>query len=189
MNMGTGTWVLIGILAVVILLALIFVSIYNKLVKLRARVKNAWAQIEVHLKRRFDLIPNLVSTVKGYAAHESETLEKVIAARNKFTTAPDMKSQMDASNELSGLLSRLMVLTESYPDLKANANFLSLQNDLKDTENKIAFTRQFYNDTAMKYNTAIETFPTVIIAGMFGFKDTPYFQAGEEAQAAPKVEF
>ena len=186
--MGTN-WVLIGVIAVVVLLIIAIISTYNKLVKLRARVKNGWAQIEVHLKRRFDLVPNLVATVKGYAAHESETLEKVIAARNKFTTAPDLKSQMDASNELSGLLSRLMVLTESYPDLKANTNFLELQRDLKDTENKIAFPRQFFNDTAMKYNAARETFPTVIIAGMFHFEATPYFEAGQDAQAAPKVEF
>ena len=187
--MGTGTWIILGVVAVVILLIFWIIGAYNKLVKLRAHVKNAWAQIEVHLKRRFDLIPNLVSTVKGYATHESETLEKVIAARNKFATAPDLKSQMEASNELSGLLSRLMVLTENYPELKANTNFLQLQDDLKDTENKIAFTRQFYNDTAMKYNTAIQTFPTVIVAGLFNFKETPYFDAGQEAQTAPKVEF
>jgi len=182
---------IIGIIiaVIVVLFIVIVIAGYNKLVELRARVKNAWAQIEVHLKRRFDLIPNLVSTVKGYASHESETLEKVVAARNKFVAAPDMAGQMEAANELSGVLSRLMMLTESYPDLKANSNFLSLQNDLKDTENKIAFTRQFYNDTAMKYNAAIEKFPMVIIAGMFGFKDNPYFEAGAEAKDAPKVEF
>ncbi len=179
-------YVLIGIAVVVILWLVIT---YNRLVNLRARVKNAWAQIDVNLKRRFDLIPNLVSTVKGYAAHESETLEKVVESRNRFDSAATPTERMEASNELTAMLSRLMLLVEAYPDLKANQNFIQLQNELRETEDKIAFTRQFYNDTVMKLNAKLETFPTVLVAGMFGFRAEPYFEAEAEASQAPKVEF
>ena len=179
-------YVLIAIAVVVILWLVIT---YNRLVNLRARVKNAWAQIDVNLKRRFDLIPNLVSTVKGYAAHESETLEKVVESRNRFDSAATPAERMEASNELTAMLSRLMLLVEAYPDLKANQNFIQLQNELRETEDKIAFTRQFYNDTVMKLNAKLETFPTVLVAGMFGFRAEPYFEAEAEASQAPKVEF
>lgn len=175
------------VIAVVVMLWLVVT--YNRLVNLRARVKNAWAQIDVNLKRRFDLIPNLVSTVKGYAAHESETLEKVVESRNRFDSATTPTQRMEASNELTAMLSRLMLLVEAYPDLKANQNFIQLQNELRDTEDKIAFTRQFYNDTVMKLNAMLETFPTVLVAGMFGFRAEPYFEAEAEAAQAPKVEF
>lgn len=175
------------VIAVVVILWLVVT--YNRLVNLRARVKNAWAQIDVNLKRRFDLIPNLVSTVKGYAAHERETLEKVVESRNRFNSATTPTQRMDASNELTAMLSRLMLLVEAYPDLKANQNFIQLQNELRDTEDKIAFTRQFYNDTVMKLNAKLETFPTVLVAGMFGFRAEPYFEAEAEAAQAPKVEF
>lgn len=180
---------LIVLIAIVAILVLWLVMTYNKLVQLRARVKNAWAQIDVHLKRRFDLIPNLVSTVKGYAAHESGTLEKVVEARNRFNSATTPTERMEASNELTSMLSKLMLLVEAYPDLKANQNFIQLQNELRTTEDKIAFTRQFYNDTVMKLNAKLETFPTVLVAGMFGFRAEPYFEAEAEAAQAPKVEF
>ena len=176
-------------LFVVLIIAVWFISAYNKLIDLKNKVKNAWSQIEVHLKRRFDLSPNLVNTVKGYAAHESDTLQSVIEARNRYNAASTPAEQMEASNQLSATLGHLFALTEAYPDLKANQSFMSLQNELTETENKVAFTRQFYNDTVMKYNTAIQKFPTVIAASLFRFGEEPYFKAGEEAQNAPKVEF
>ena len=181
-------WAIV-VIAVAAVVVLWLIVTYNKLVNLRARVKNAWAQIDVNLKRRFDLIPNLVSTVKGYAAHESGTLEKVVEARSHYETAATPAERMEASNELTSTLSKLMLLVENYPDLKANQNFLDLQNELRTTEDKIAFTRQFYNDTVMKLNAKLETFPTVMVAGMFGFRAEPYFEAEEEAAKAPKVEF
>jgi LemA protein len=167
------------------------VSIYNRLVTLRQRIKNAWAQIEVQLKRRYDLIPNLVSTVKGYAAHEKETFERVVQARNAAISAQGVQEQAGAENMLSGALRQLFALAESYPELKANTNFLQLQEELTNTEGKIAFSRQFYNDTVLKYNTAIQRFPAVLIAGMFGFHQEVYFNLDDEAEArqAVKVEF
>ncbi|MFY9540982.1 MAG: LemA family protein [Dethiobacteria bacterium] len=181
-------WWAIGIIAI---LAVVLVSIYNRLVTLRQRIKNAWAQIEVQLKRRYDLIPNLVSTVKGYAAHEKETFERVVQARNAAISAQGVQEQAGAENMLSGALRQLFALAESYPELKANTNFLQLQEELTNTEGKIAFSRQFYNDTVLKYNTAIQRFPAVMVAGMFGFHQEVYFNLDDEAEArqAVKVEF
>ncbi|HOA36656.1 MAG TPA: LemA family protein [Bacillota bacterium] len=181
-------WWAIGIIAI---LAVVLVSIYNRLVTLRQRIKNAWAQIEVQLKRRYDLIPNLVSTVKGYAAHEKETFERVVQARNAAISAQGVQEQAGAENMLSGALRQLFALVENYPELKANTNFMQLQEELTNTEGKIAFSRQFYNDTVLKYNTAIQRFPAVMVAGMFGFHQEVYFNLDDEAEArqAVKVEF
>ncbi|MDY6825679.1 MAG: LemA family protein [Bacillota bacterium] len=181
-------WVILAIIAVLVIL---FVGIYNRLVTLRQRIKNAWAQIEVQLKRRYDLIPNLVNTVKGYATHERETFEKVTQARNMAIQAKNVNEQAGAENMLSGALKTLFAVAENYPQLKADANFRQLQEELANTEGKIAFSRQFYNDTVMSYNTTIQKFPTVWIAGMFGFHKEEYFNLDEEAAAreAVKVEF
>lgn len=180
---------LIIFLVVLVVILLYIAGAYNGLVTLKNRVKNAWSQIDVQLKRRFDLIPNLVETVKGYAKHEEGTLTKVIEARNKYNAASTPTDKMAADGELSQVLNRLFALSEAYPDLKANTNFLKLQDDLKDTEDKISFSRQFYNDTAMMYNTKIAVFPTVFIANIFGFREEPYFKADDNEKQAPKVGF
>ena len=164
-------------------------SAYNGLVVLRQAVKNAWAQIDVQLKRRHDLIPNLVNTVKGYAAHEKETFERVINARARATSATSPAEVIKAEGELSSALARLLAVSEAYPELKANQNFLSLQEELTSTENRVAYARQFYNDNVTKLNTQIQTFPTVVIAGMFGFKEEPFFETPSEEKEAPKVQF
>lgn len=179
-------WILLGIVAV---LVFYLTGTYNSLISLRNRVRDQWAQVEVQLKKRFDLIPNLVETVKGYAKHEKGTLEDVIAARNKFSAATTPEAEMEAAGELTKVLSRLMVLTESYPELKADKNFLRLQEDLRDVEEKIAFARQFYNDRVLSYLNKIQMFPSNIVASMFNFKEVKYFEAGEEAKEAPKVSF
>jgi LemA protein len=181
-------WAILGIVALIVVS---LVGIYNRLVTLRQRIKNAWAQIEVQLKRRYDLIPNLVNTVKGYATHEQETFMKVTEARNMAIQAKDVGEQAGAENMLSGALKTLFAVAENYPELKADANFRQLQEELANTEGKIAFSRQFYNDTVMTYNTSIEKFPTVLIAGMFGFHKEEYFNLDEEAEArqAVTVEF
>lgn len=184
--MPSWLWV---ILIVVGILLLYVAGTYNALIVLRNKVKDQWAQIEVQLKKRFDLIPNLVETVKGYAKHEKETLDAVIQARNKFKSANTPEEEMKASGDLNKALGRLMVLTEAYPELKANENFLELQKDLKDVEEKISFARQFYNDTVLSYMNKVEMFPSNIIASMLGFKAMNYFEAGEEAKEAPKVSF
>ncbi len=180
-------WIIIG--AVIAVIVLFFVSTYNGLVKLRNMVKDQWAQIDVLLKRRADLIPNLVETVKGYAKHESETLEAVITARNKAVSAKTPEDEIKANGELSGALSRLFALAESYPDLKANQSFLDLQSNLKETEDKIAYARQFYNDAVLKYKNKLEMFPSNIVAGMFGFKPEPFFEATEAEKETPQVKF
>ena len=180
---------LIVIIAVVVVIAMFFVSTYNGLVKLRNMVKDQWAQIDVLLKRRADLIPNLVETVKGYAKHESETLEAVINARNKAVSATTTEDEIKANGELSGALSKLFALAESYPDLKANTNFMDLQANLKETEDKIAYARQFYNDAVLKYKNKLEMFPSNIVAGMFGFKPEPFFEATEAEKENPQVKF
>src|SRR2546429_4431556 len=162
---------------------------YNGLGTLRQTVKNAWAQIDVQLKRRHDLIPNLVNTVKGYAAHEKETFERVINARARATSATSLAEAIKAEGELSSALARLLAVSESYPELKANQNFLSLQEELTSTENRVAYARQFYNDSVTKLNTQIQTFPTVVIAGMFGFKEEPFFETPSEEKEAPGVQF
>ena len=184
-----GGWIAIVILAV--LLAVFLVSIFNSLVQLRQRVKNAWSQVDVQLKRRYDLIPNLVNTVKGYAQHEKATLESVTQARNMAMTAGNVKEQAEAENMLSGALRSLFAVAEAYPELKANTNFLQLQGELSDTESKIAFARQFYNDTVQKFNTKIEVFPNNLVAGLLGFQMADYFtlQGEPEIQQAVKVEF
>ncbi len=181
--------VLLIILVIVILLILIGIGYQNKFVKLHERVKNAWSQIDVQLQKRFDLIPNLVEVVKGYASHEKETLERVIAARTHYTTAGTVDEKIQASGELGSVLSRLMMVSENYPDLKANTNFIDLQNQLKDIENKIGFARQFYNDTVTSYNQAIKMIPGNIFAGMFNFKEEPLFKVDMEVREAPKVKF
>ena len=174
---------------IVLLLLLYFVSTYNGLVKLRNMVKDQWSQIDVLLKRRSDLIPNLVETVKGYAKHEKETLDAVISARNKAVSANGVEAEMKANGELSGALNRLFALAESYPELKANTNFMDLQNNLKDTEDKISYARQFYNDAVLKYKNKLEVFPSNIVAGMFGFKPEPFFEATETERENVKVKF
>lgn len=180
------------ILAVVIILIIILALIalgYNQLVKLRNMVKDQWSQIDVLLKRRNDLIPNLVETVKGYAKHEQETLESVINARNKFVAASTVESVTKANSELTGALNRLFALSETYPDLKANTNFIDLQKNLKETEDKIAYARQFYNDTVLKYNNKVEMIPTNIIAGLFGFKKYDFFEIKDIERQVTKVKF
>lgn len=163
---------------------------YNMLIALRNIVKNAWAQIDVQLKRRYDLIPNLVESVKGYAAHESKTFEAVVKARQMAINAGDnVKAKAEAENMLSGTLKSLFAVAENYPDLKANQNFLQLQEELTSTENKIGFARQFYNDSVMNYNTKKEMFPTNIIAGVFGFSNKEFFEINEVEKATPQVKF
>lgn len=180
-------WIIL--IVVVILIALYAMTTYNSLVNLRNMVKDQWAQIDVLLKRRADLIPNLVETVKGYASHEKETLDAVITARNKAVTATNPHDEIAANGELTQALGRLFALTESYPDLKANTNFMDLQNNLKDTEDKISFARQFYNDAVLKYKNKIEMFPSNIIASLFKFKPEEFFEANEAEKEVPKVKF
>lgn len=177
------------IFVVLLLSILFFISTYNSLIVKRNRVKNAWAQIDVQLKKRFDLIPNLVETVKGYAKHEASTLDAVIKARNQYISAGTPEEMMKANTEMTGALSRLFALAESYPDLKANTNFMELQKELTQVEEKIAYARQFYNDTVMIFNNAIQIFPSNIVAGLFGFKEEPYFKADETERQNVKVEF
>ena len=177
------------VVAVVVVIVLGVVALYNRLVKLCNMVDNAWAQIDVQLQRRLDLIPNLVETVKGYAKHESETLEAVTAARKAVQNAKTPDARMGANNRLTGALNGLFAVAEAYPELKASENFKQLQAELSDTEDKISYMRQSFNDTVMKYNTAIQTFPAVLIAGMMGFKERPSFAAQDGASAAPKVTF
>ncbi len=197
--MGTGGWIFLGIVVVIAIWA---VMIYNGLVALRNRFKNAFSQIDVQLKRRYDLIPNLVETAKGYLKHERETLEAVIKARNQAIAAaqgaaanpgnPAAMQQLGAAEgALSGVLGRLFALAEAYPDLKANQNMLSIQEELASTENKVAFARQAFNDAVMEYNTKRESFPDNFVAGMFGFGAAELLQATESAEErkAPKVSF
>jgi LemA protein len=176
--------------AIVVILVVYVVAAYNGLVTRRNQVDNAWSQIDVQLKRRLDLIPNLVETVKGYAAHERQTLEAVIQARNTAISAPDTPhAQAEADNMLTGALRQLFAVSEAYPDLKANQNFLALQEELTATEGRVAYARQFYNDSVLGYHNKLETFPTVLIAKMFNFDKREYFEAEEAAQTAPSVEF
>ena len=179
-------------LGVVVVLLLLLVGVYNGLVRARNQTKNAWAQIDVQLKRRHDLIPNLVETVKGYKNFERETLEAVTNARNVAQKAvgTGVGAQAKAEGELSGALSRLLAVVESYPDLKANKNFLALQEELTSTENKISFSRQFYNDSVLGYNNKIQMFPSNVVAGMTGFKAGEFFQVTvAEEKEVPKVSF
>ncbi len=180
-------WIIL-IIVVVLIIAWAFAT-YNKLVDLRNRVKDQWAQIDVQLKRRFDLIPNLVETVKGYAKHESETLEAVIEARNTYVSATTPEAQMKADGDLEKAISKLFALTESYPDLKANTNFQHLQQELTETESKIASARQFYNDTVLMYNNKVEMVPSNIIASLFKFKKEAFFEANETERENVQVKF
>ena len=178
------------ILAIVVVLILFFISIYNNLASLRQKVKNAWSQIDVQLQRRFDLIPNLVETVKGYMGHESEVLTKVTELRTSWSSATSIKEKSALDNELSGALKTIMAVSENYPDLKASSNFSQLQEELQNTENKIAFSRQFYNDISTKYNTQLEVVPSNIIASMFHFEPVELFEAeNQEARKNVKVDF
>ena len=177
------------ILIIVVLLILFIISVYNSLVTLRQRVKNAFGQMDVQLQRRFDLIPNLVETVKGYTKHESETLEEVIKARNTYLSASLPEDQLKADGELTNAINKLFALSENYPDLKANQNFQDLQQELQQTEDKIAMSRQFYNDIVMQYNNKIEMVPSNIIAGMFKFKQEKFFEANESEKENVKVQF
>ncbi|MFB3891153.1 MAG: LemA family protein [Phycisphaerae bacterium] len=181
---------LLIVLGVIVVLALFVVGIYNGLVQKRIRTQEAWSQIDVQLKRRYDLIPNLVETVKGYAAHERGTLEAVIQARNGAMAAQGVAAKAEAENMLTGALRQLFAVAEAYPNLKANENFAQLQEELTGTENRISFARQHYNDTVAIYNTARQVFPNNIIAGMFNFAAAEFFEIPEAAQKeAPKVKF
>ena len=182
----TALWVIIG---VVVLLLLIFGGTYNRLVALRNRIDNAWSQIGVQLKRRYDLIPNLVNTVKGYAAHEKEIFEKVAEARNSAISAKSVPDQAQAENQITQALRQLFAVVENYPDLKANQNFLALQEELTATEGRIAFARQFYNDTVLSYNNKVQQFPSRIVAGMFNFTPREFFQVEEAATGPVNVQF
>src|SRR5581483_4681260 len=178
-------WVVLVVVAVVLLLVLWLVALYNRLVRLRNRVDNAWAQIEVQLKRRHDLIPNLVETVKGYAAHERETFEEVTRARAAAQQAQGPAQAAAAEGILGQALGRLLAVAEAYPELKANENFLDLQAQLRDTEDKIAVSRQVYNDTVLTYNNAIQTFPAVMLANSFGFARREFFEVEDAAEREP----
>jgi len=179
--------ILLIIIGVVLVAA---VGLYNGLIVLRNRCENAWSQVDVQLRRRYDLIPNLVETVKGYAKHEREVFERVTQARASAINANTVKDQGQAENVLSGALKSLFAVAENYPELKANQNFLMLQEELAGTEGKIAFARQFYNDTVMKFNQKQQVFPSNIIANMFNFKERDYFEIGEAAAKEPvKVSF
>ena len=181
-------WIWI-VLAIVVVLLIIVATTYNGLVVLRNKKDDEWSQIDVQLKRRADLIPNLVETVKGYAKHENKTLEEVIQARNSFVSSKTPEEEMKNSNMLTDAVSKLFALAESYPDLKANQNFLNLQNDLKETEEKIAMARQFYNDTVLTYNNKVQTVPTNIVAAIFGFKKADFFEIQDKEKEVPKVSF
>ena len=180
-------WIILGII-VVIIIALI--AIYNSLVTLRLRVKNAWSQIDVQLQRRFDLIPNLVETVKGYMEHESEVLTKIADLRSSWADAKTVDEKSKLDNQLSETLKTIMAVAENYPDLKANQNFSELQTELTNTENKISYSRQFYNDTVTRYNTKLEVFPSNVIASMFHFTSEQLFEVdNQEAKKNVKVDF
>jgi LemA protein len=180
-------YVIAGVVVVVLVVA--FIAIYNSLVRLRNRADNAWAQVDVQLKRRYDLIPNLVETVKGYAAHEKSTFEQVVEARNRAVAAGTVEEQAQAENFLTGALRQLFALAESYPDLKASQNFSELQAQLAETENKIAVSRQIYNDSVLTFNNRVQTVPSNMVAAMTGFSVKPFFDAPDEAQQAPEVRF
>jgi len=189
-------WIFLGVfVAVLVVLVLWLVSIYNRFVRLRVECDNGWAQVDVQLKRRYDLIPNLIETVKGYASHEKETLDAVISARAKAVQTHDSsttgaKEMGQAEGELTQALGRLMVVAEAYPDLKANTNFMALQEELTSTENKIGFSRQHFNDTVGRFEEFRMKFPSNIIAGVFNFAKRDYFELDNEAQReAPKVSF
>ncbi len=182
-------WVIVIIVAVIVILLLVLVGMFNKLVRLRNRAENAWAQVDVQLRKRYDLIPNLVETVKGYAAHERQTFEEVTAARTAAQQAQGVAEQAQAENVLTAALGRLFAVAEAYPQLRATENFQQLQAQLSDVEQNIAVSRQVYNDTVLSYDNALETFPTNVIAGLFHFNAREYFQTEEATREAPRVSF
>ena len=177
------------LIAVAVLLVLYVIVTYNGLVRLRNRIQNAWAQIDVQLRRRYDLIPNLVETVKGYAAHEKGTFEAVTQARANAINAQGPAEQARAENQITGALKSLFAVSEAYPDLKANQNFLALQEELSGTEGRISYARQYYNDAVLRLNTKIQSFPSNILAGMFGFKEHEYFEADDTSRGPVSVQF
>jgi LemA protein len=183
---NVGLWIILG---VIVLLVLLVIILYNRLVRLRNRTEAAWSQIDVQLKRRYDLIPNLVETVKGYAAHERETLEAVVQARRQAVDARGIEDQAQAENILTQSLRQLFAVSEAYPQLRANENFMALQEELSGTEGRIAFSRQFYNEQVLSYDNALEGFPTNLLAGAFGFKSRPYFEAETASREAVRVDF
>ena len=187
--METSTIIIIVVAGILLLFVFYVIGIYNKLVNGKNKVENQFSQVDIQLKRRADLIPNLVETVKGYAKHEEGTLTAVIEARNKAVSAGTVNEKIEANNELTGALNRLFALTESYPDIKANENFMSLQNDLKESEDKITYARQFYNDAAMNFNNLVEMFPSNIVAKMFKFVKFEFFKIDEKEKEVPKVKF
>ena len=180
-------WIIL--LIVVALIVLYVIKVYNSLVVLKNKVEDQASQIDVQLKRRFDLIPNLIETVKGYTKHEKETLESVVNARNSYVSADNLGDQLKADGELTNAISKLFALTESYPDLKANENFMNLQEELSSIEEKIVYARQFYNDSVLMLNNKIEMFPSNIIAGMFNFTKKEFFEASKEERENVKVKF
>lgn len=181
--------ILLIILVLVVIAGLWLMTVFNGLVRLRNRVQEAWSDIDVQLKRRYDLIPNLINTVKGYAKHESSVFENVTKARSQAMQAGTPAEQAEAENMLTGALKSLFAVSEAYPDLKASDNFMNLQQELTDTENKIKSSRRFYNGQVRDFNTKIEIFPNNIIAGMLGFVKSEFFEAGEEEKATPQVQF
>ena len=187
--MKIGTIIIIVVVALLLIVVFYAIGVYNKLINARNKVNDQFAQIDVQLKRRSDMIPNLVETVKGYAKHEENTFKEVVEARNRMNSANGINEELEASNQITTALNKLFALAESYPELKANTNFMSLQNDLKDTEDKLSFARQFYNDTVLNYNNLREQFPSNIIAGMFKFKEIDFFKAEDKDKEVPKVKF
>jgi len=182
-------WVIIIVVAVLALIALVLVYMYNKLVRLRNRTQNAWAQVDVQLRRRYDLIPNLVESVKGYAAHERATFDEVTRARTAAQEAKTVPEQAQAENALTAAIGRLFAVAEAYPELRATENFQQLQQQLTDVEQKIAVSRQVFNDTVLTYNNAIQTVPTNVVAGMFNFEPRTFFEIEDPAREAPRVQF
>lgn len=181
-------WIFV-LIAIIVLIVMYVIGTYNGLIVSRNKVRDQFSQIDIQLKRRFDLIPNLVETVKGYAKHESETLEKVIQARNNYANAKNEADKLEASKEMSRGVMNIMALAESYPDLKANANFIDLQEQLKNIEEKISYARQFYNDSVLMYNNKVEMFPGNIVASMFKFKQEMFFEADEQERENVQVKF
>lgn len=183
-------YIILGVvILVIIILVAWIIKTYNNLVQLRNKVKDQWSQVDVQLKKRFDLIPNIVETVKGYAKHEKDTLKAVIEARNVALGAKTPGDEMNADNQLSGALNKLLALSEAYPELKADSNFKNLQENLKDVEDKISFARQFYNDTVLTYNNKVEMVPSNIVASIFKFKKATFFETSEEDKKTPEVKF
>ena len=181
-------WIIV-VVAIAVLLVLAVVAIYNRLVRLRNRVDNAWSQVDVQLRRRYDLIPNLVETVKGYAAHERATFEEVTAARTRAQQASNVAEQAQAENALTAAIGRLFAVAEAYPELRATENFQRLQADLTDTEDKIRVSRQIYNDAVLSYDNALESVPTNIVAGVFNFEPRAYFEADDTSRGPVTVQF